>query len=110
MIFEELDAFECSEDPRIVSMLREIFTYLDGHRTEVTERFVGKPFSAVKRVCTDVLTAVNLPRQSRPKDIHEQTLLLAAINGWLMELEDDLVSQYLFQTGEYLTDGRIEII
>ncbi len=110
LTFEELDAFECSEDPRIAFMLREIFTYLDGHRTEVTERFVGKPFPAVKRVCTDVLTAVSLPKQSQPKDIHEQTLLLAAINGRLMELEDDLASRYLFQTGEYLTDGRMEAI
>lgn len=110
LTFEELDAFECSENPRIASMLKEIFAYLDDHQTEVTERFVGRSFPEVKRVCTDVLTAVNLPRKSRPKDIRELTLLLAAINGRLMELEDDLASQYLFQAGEYLTDGRIEVI
>lgn len=97
---QELEKFECRAEPRIVSMLEQLSNYINEHGEELAERFIGAPPPEVRAICAEILNGAKLRRQ--PQDTREVALLLASINGGLMELQDYFARQHLIEAGQAL--------
>jgi len=102
---EKLYNFEASENPRIHHMLGALSDYINANADELTERYIGKSLPEIKALCADIVNSAKLSPRRQPKNMQEMALVLASINGGMMELQDDRAIEYLIAAGASLTEG-----
>lgn len=97
---KELDRFQCSTDRRRSRALAQISDYMNGHISELVERFWRASPETVKALCGEILEASELPPSQQPKTAQETAFFLAAINRGLMEAVDGMAELYLTAVGQ----------
>ena len=97
---KELDQFQSSADRRRFRALAQISDYMNGHISDLVERFWRASPETVKTLCGEILEASELPPSQQPKTAQETAFFLAAINRGLMEAVDGMAEVYLTAAGQ----------